>query len=60
MSVHLTDVGCDVHAKERLMRRRRKADLTSLLDIASGQAVQDMDLHVLFTLFCEVCNIFAL
>lgn len=38
MSVHLTDMGCDVHTKERLVKRRHKAGLASLLDIGSGQS----------------------
>lgn len=49
-----------MHTQDKLMRRGHKADLASLLEIASGQAVQDMNLHVLFRLFCEVRNIFAL
>lgn len=60
MSVHQTDTGCDVHTQEKLIRRGHKADLTSLLEIACEQAVQDMNLRVLFGLFCEVRNIFAL
>lgn len=53
-------MGCDVRTEERFIRRGHKADLAFLLEIASGQAVQDMDLRVLFRLFCGVCNTFAL
>lgn len=46
LSVHQADMGCDVYTKERLIRRGRKVDLASLLEIASGQAVQDTDFLV--------------
>lgn len=55
MSVLQTDMGCDVHADERFVRRGHEADLTSLLEIAYGQAGHDMG--DMFRLWSEVCNI---
>lgn len=49
-----------MRTQEKLIRRGHKADLASLPEIASGQTVQDTNLRVLFGLFCEVLNIFAL
>lgn len=46
MSVHQTDMGCDVHTEKRFVRRGQEANLTSLLEIAYGQAGHDMGLHV--------------
>lgn len=44
-------MGCDVCTEKRLIRRAKKADLTSLLEIAYEQAVQDMGLCVLTLLW---------
>lgn len=44
-----------MHADKRFVRRGHEADLTSLLEIAYGQAGHDTG--DMFQLCCEVCNI---